>query len=276
MRPHSENSGELIGQLRDYALRGSDDGFWKEPTPQISNVSLTMKLRGKFNDFIRVEFEAKKIKDELAKNTLKTSYMLKASTVETEMLVDFLPDNAKEVLRMEKVTAGDEENVVKMAIGDGESGDDDDGLESYDDTLFRHVRSVEYSLDEKGGLQHCKREDLYENDDAEGVEIVALRTFQQGNLRAEESRTVLLQGWGINQDQNYSIEQLPHPDLPIVGMEAGIQELREDIGFLTIVESYIADKKLRRYSQREHTRSMLTMLAFLNYRASTKDILELL
>jgi hypothetical protein len=274
MQPHLETSGGLIGQLRDHALKASDDGFWKEPAAQSSIINRSMKLRGNYNDFIRVEFEAKKVQCSMGKNALNTSYSLKASRIEKGLVVDFLPDNAKEVLRMKKVAAGNEQKVEIMAIDDEEI--DEQEFEGYDDMQFRHVQRVEYLLDGRGSLRYCAREDVYEDDDEDGVEIIALHTIEQGSAREEESQMVSLQGWGKNVPNNCSTKFLLHPDLQKIDIETSIQELKEDIQFFTILEDYVVNKKLLRHSRLEHRQSMLTMLAFLNYSATTKDIQDLL
>ena len=274
MEPKFENRGGLIGQLHGSALDASDDGAWSQPIEQTVILSRSTTSSGEVNDFIRAELIAKKEMQNIGRTALKTFYSLKASYTERNLSIEFLPENVLEVLRRKKVTAGEEPHEV-LAFNDDEI--DEHEFDSYEDMVFRRVRSLEYVLDGRGSLLFSAREDLYEDDDEEGgVEIVKLRTEQLGSPHKEEMQTVSLQGWGKNAIDTYATELLVHPDIQKLEIKTSLKELRADMMFLDIVENYRVDKKLLRHSQREQRRDMLALMAFLNRDASTKDILHLI
>ena len=276
MEPQSKNRGGLLGQLRDSALKGSDNGNWNEPVAQKNIRSHTTSLRGCEGDSIRVELESERVvQRNLGRGALRTFYSLRASYIEGGLVLECLPENVIEVLRRKKVAAGEEQEVRMIVINDEEI--DEHEFEGYEDMNFRHVRSLEFVLNGRGSLLKSAREDFYEDDDAiGGVDIVGVRTEQFGNHEQREAQTVSLQGWGKSEAQNDSTELLLHPDLLKLEAKTGVRELREDMSFLDIVEQYKLDKNLSRHSRIEQRQTMLTLLAFLNYDASSSDIQDLL
>jgi len=276
MKPEFENRGGLIGQLYGTALEVSDDGAWNRPIEQTIISTRSTTTAGEVNDFVKVELIAKKEIQDVGRAALRTSYNLKASYTERNLVIEFLPDSVLEVLRRKKVVAGEEQEHVVLRFNDEEQIDEHE-FDGYEDMIFRRVRSLEYTFNGRGSVLFSAREDVYEDDDEEGgVEIVKLRTEQLGSPQKEEMQTVSLQGWGVNPIQHYSTELLTHPDIRKLEIKTSIKELRDDISFLDIVQNYRVDKKLLRHSQQEQRRDILALLAFLNREVSTKDILHLI
>jgi len=274
MEPKFENRGGLIGQLHGSALELSDNDAWNKSVAQTVISSRSTTAAGEANDFISVELVAKKELQNIGRTALNTFYSLKASYAERNLTIEFLPDNVLEVLRRKKVAAGEEQHEV-LLFNDDEI--DEHEFDGYEDMVFRRVRSLEYVLNGRGSLLFSAREDLYEDDDEEGgVDIVKLRTEQLGSPNKEEMQTISLQGWGKNATQKYPTDLLVHPDLQKLELKKSMNELREDMSFLDIVESYRVDKKLLRHSKQEQRRDMLALMAFLNRQATTKDILHLI
>jgi len=274
MEPKFENRGGLIGQLYGSALELSDNDAWNKPVAQTVISSRSTTAAGEANDFISVELVAKKELQNIGRTALNTFYSLKASYTERNLTIEFLPDNVLEVLRRKKVAVGEEQYEV-LLFNDDEI--DEHEFDGYEDMVFRRVRSLEYVLNGRGSLLFSAREDLYEDDDEEGgVDIVKLRTEQLGSPNKEEMQTISLQGWGKNATQKYPTDSLVHPDLQKIELKKSMKELREDMSFLDIVESYRVDKKLLRHSKQEQRRDMLALMAFLNRQATTKDILHLI
>lgn len=277
MIPQSETRGGFVGQLRDYALKGSDEHTWNEPIAQSSIFSRAVTLKGYENQVVRVDFEAKRVPRALGSRAVKTFFVLRASQTETRMPLEFLPQNVVDVLRREKVHAGNAEEKSDFTFIDPEETEDElDEFYGLDEMEFRHIRSVEYRLNGRGTLLSCRRENYYEDDDDGGVDIFGVRTIQAGSHSDEESDTLSLQGWTRQSDANYSLDILAHPDLRKLETKSSIKNLNEDLSFLKLVEQYSADRKLHAYTRAEHQKSMLSLLAFLRLEASSRDIQELL
>jgi hypothetical protein len=269
MIPQFENRGGLIGQLRDHALRGSDEGAWAEAIEQTFVSTRRVSLRNEPGDFVQVELEARKLL--IGGNALRSFYTLKASHIEEGLTYDFLPPHVVEVLRKNKVSAGENENAtetIHVSAGD-ESDEAEDENYDYDDVDFRHTRGLEYYLDGKGSVLRNSRIDLYEDNEGT-VDIVGDRVGQYGPLKNPESAVLTLRDWNLYSSQNAT------PDADLLDSGDGIDELRYDVSFYDIVQRYSADKTLIRHSQADNKRSMLVMLAFLRSEASAKDIQELL
>jgi len=256
--PIDTNKGQLIRQLRGLALKGSDDGSWNEPVEQTTINFRSTNLKGETHLFAKVEFEAKKAKQDFGRGVLRTVYSLRASVIQTELGLENLPQSVREASRRKKIAVGDgddEPEALVMRFNDDEV--DEHEFDGYEEMMFRHVQGLSFTLNGRGDLLNTTRENFYETDDEGGVDIYGVRSEQPSNLFAEEAQTL-------------------HPDLKQLTFKKGAKELGEELSFLGIVEDYVADKELVRYSQMERYRDMLTMVAFLNYEASTKVIEDLL
>jgi hypothetical protein len=259
MIPRFESGGGLIGQLRGYALRASDDGAWAEEIEQTSTLSRTVTPRHEAGDSVYVTLEARKT---MARNVLRTMYVVRAAHIEEGLPIDFLPPYVIDVLRRNKVTANDNDNTVETLIinlGDDEEADTY-GLDRYDEINFRHTRGIEYRLNGRGTLLSKTREDYYDDADGE-VDIAGEHIVQKGLSLHEEAGTLSLKDWG---------EQTPPHE------RTNLDSIDEDLSFYSIVEHYSTDKRLNRYTQAEDRRAMHLMLAFLRLEASVKDIQDLL
>jgi hypothetical protein len=275
-----QNRGGLLGHIYDMALIASDDNEWNQPVEQKNIRSRSTTLKGQAGDMLRVELEARKVQQDLGTQCLKTFYTLRAVHTEGGLVLDILPPHVLEALRKQKVAVGDtddEQETVVLRFDDSDPEDDDEyEFQGYEDMDFRHVRSLDFVLDENGDVLYSARHDFYEEDGEGGVEIVGLHSHHTGEAIDEEFQTLSLYGWGNNATSVDPSELLAHPDLQTIEFKRGTEELGADLSFLEIVQAYVSDKNLSKHSEKDRRKSMLTMVAFLNYKKSSKDIEDLL
>ncbi|MFZ1301578.1 MAG: hypothetical protein WAQ27_03305 [Candidatus Microsaccharimonas sp.] len=278
MLSQPEHRGGLIGQLRDHALRGSDDGLWNQPISQVFNVSRSVSIGGEVDDVIRVELvAARRIDRALGVKALRTFYSLKATHTQANLSLEFLPENVVDILRRKKVAAGEDESDWEVLAVHPEDEYDEHEFDGYDEMRFRHVRSLEYTLNGRGTLLHSTRTDLYEDDDDESaVEIAGVRIWQPGTHAQEEAGSLHSEIQGIYPHESASPDYELYPNLQHLEPAKGVLELEGELSFFELVEQYRSDTRLARYTHAEHRRAMLTLLAFLRMEASTSAVREIL
>jgi len=267
------NRGGFLGQLRHLAYRASDDGAWSDGTEQVITASRNLSLRGESGAFIEADFTASRVARSLGSEALNTYYSITASRTESDILYEFLPKNVTEVLRKERVRAGEEEpETLVFRVNDDEV--DPAEFDGYDDTYFRHVRSTSYRVNGTGALLSCLREDFYEEQD-DGNRVLEVNA-KQFDSKLDELQLTMLRGWSPESNGQYPEELLAHPDLRELIYQDDARRLDTDLSFLDIVGRYSNDKNLVRYSKKEHQQNILSLLAFIKMEASVKDIQDLL
>lgn len=282
MIPQPEISGGLLGQLRAYARQGSDENAWEETGASQSSISRSVTLKGQSGDIVRVDFEAKRQARSIGSLAMRTFFTLRAAHIQTDLMLEFLPQNVVDVLRKKKVMAGESEEDSVVFTWDSneneveDSDADDDEFYGFDEMLFRHQRSLEYTLDGRGKLIHCNREDFYEDEESDSVEIVSIKSNEFDSPLINESEVLALQGQQPADSERLPLELMQHPDLRIIEERDGAQSLEQDMLFLDIVQHYVDNRRLVQYTRQEHRRDMLTLLAFLRMEASAKDVQDLL
>ena len=274
MEPQPEiNRGKILVQLRDLAYRASDDGLWNQDVEQISTLTRRVAVQNGVADFINVDFIASKVARSIGSKALGTHYVVQTSLAQEDLKYDLLPLSAIELLRRERVRAGEEDpDALIFRTNDDEV--DASEFDGYDDMLFRHARSTRYTLDGRGALLSCFREDFYEESD-DGNRLLEVNA-KQFDSKLDELQLTVLRGWSPERDEQYPEELLAHPDLRELIYQDDARRLDTDLSFLDIVGRYSNDKNLVRYSKKEHQQNVLSLLAFIKLEASVKDIQDLL
>lgn len=269
---HYQNiPGGLIGQLRAHALKSSDDGEWNINIEQQSIDSRSVRFGGE-GDMLEVLFDSRRIR-RIGSGGLRTVYRMSAIQTETGLVLDLLPPHVAEVMTKTFIAVGDaEQEVATFRINDEEV--DEYEFDSFDDIEYRHVRSLDYYIDGNGTVLSSTWQDFYDDDD--GVEIFGVRSTKFGSsYDSEETKTLLDAWWSDTQVHDIS-GLMKHPELRDIEVKHGAKELRNDMLFLDIVGNYVNDKNLAKHSDEDRRKTILTMLAFVNYQASSKDIRKLL
>jgi hypothetical protein len=261
-------SGGLQQYVRTLARRASIDDSWIAREPQTVLLDRTASLPGATESSLSVSFEARRANlTSFGAGALRTFYTIRAVETQDQMVLDELPSYVRASLSI--VGAEHAEAGELTIISTGRSEEETERLLEADaqedlDVRFRYEKVLQYRLNGNARLLSSERRDRYvSTEDTDEEEIYDRYIFQSAYPELEESGVLDLSAWARDR------EEIPENERLIVPVDTDIQ-------FLDIVQGYVESRDLTLASRKEHSRAILSLLAFLNFEGSATEVRELI